>query len=201
MPLQHYPELETVLSWSFPELSGKSVLDVGCGQGAVGYLLRRLPGGSTAHIVGVDCWPEYTNFCRRYGFYDELVTADIRNFEVERQFDIVVAVEVLEHLKREDGLSVLDRLEGSTRELIIVSTPNGPDYREPVGGVPSEAHLSSWRVQDFRRRGYSVRGLGCRWARRESATSRWQVALWYGLTPIALKWPVMADTILAVKTP
>jgi SAM-dependent methyltransferase len=202
MPLQHYPEIDLILSWILPPLSGKRILDVGCGQGGIGFLLRRLPGGDKAYIIGVDSWPPYTAFCRRFSIYDEIWTCDIKDylqFHCQRPIDIVIAAEVLEHIDKRTGEWILNMLEEITQELIIITTPNGPDLRGEVGGVPTEAHISVWHASEFLYRGYRVRGIGCRWVRREHADRRWKVALWWMLTPIAMKFPKIADTIIAVK--
>lgn len=198
MPLQHYPEIETLISWTLPSLSGKRVLDVGCGIGGIGFLLRRLPGGDEAHLVGVDGWEPYLEFARRFNIYDELHLVDLASYSPE-PFDIILAVEVLEHLEKEQGLRLLDRLEHAAREILLVTTPNGDDKRGPVANVPLEAHRSVWHAWEFRQRGYRVRGLGFRWSRKEKASGRMGLALWYVMTPLSLRFPTLADSILATK--
>jgi hypothetical protein len=48
------------------------------------------------------------------------------------------------HIKAEKSAALLDQLEQIAKERIIVSTPNGDNRRGPVGGVQSEAHISTW---------------------------------------------------------
>ncbi|MDR7550687.1 MAG: class I SAM-dependent methyltransferase [Armatimonadota bacterium] len=198
MPLQHYPEIESLISWALPNLGGKRVLDVGCGTGGIGFLLRRLPGGNDAYIVGVDGWEPYLEFVRRFNIYDEVHLADLANWTPE-PFDIILAVEVLEHLEKEQGLRLLDRLEHAAREVLLVTTPNGDDRRGPVADVPLEAHRSTWHAREFIRRGYRVRGLGFRWSRKERAHGRLALALWYIMTPLSVRFPTLGDSILATR--
>src|SRR4051794_10836031 len=67
---QHPPEIDRYIRRELPNLSGKRILDVGCGRGGMGYLLRTHSGGATAHIVGVDVYAPYLDFSRRFALYD-----------------------------------------------------------------------------------------------------------------------------------
>jgi SAM-dependent methyltransferase len=196
---QHPPEIDRYIRRELPNLAGKRILDVGCGRGGIGYLLRTHPGGTDAEIVGVDVHEPYLDFCRRFRIYDELIHADASTYDFD-QFNIVIACEVLEHLDQERSLLLLKRLESIASELVLVSTPNGPYLRGAVDGVDSEAHLSVWNAAFFMRRGYSVRGIGNRWWRYGNA-SRLQLAIWYMTTPLAVRWPAIADTIIASIRP
>ena len=40
-------------------------------------------------------------------------------------FDVVVAVDVLEHLERTDGFDLLEAMEQLARQRVVVFTPNG----------------------------------------------------------------------------
>jgi hypothetical protein len=107
---------------------------------------------------------------------------------------------LLEHLDQERSLLLLERLESLASELVLVSTPSGPYLRGAVDGVDSEAHRSVWNAAFFMRRGYSVRGVGNRSWRYGNA-SRLQLAIWYMTTPLAVRWPAIADTIIASSRP
>jgi 2-polyprenyl-3-methyl-5-hydroxy-6-metoxy-1,4-benzoquinol methylase len=160
-------------------------------------MLRQAPGGEDAVIVGAELHPPYLEFCRRFAIYDELLAGDVTSLDLE-PFDVVVASEVLEHIERPASDRLLDRLEELATELVIVSTPNGPDLRPPIGDVESEAHVSVWRVEDFRRRGYDVTGVGCR-IHRSGRQNHFTLAAWYALTPVARRVPLIAGTLIAVR--
>jgi len=194
---QHPPEIDRYIGGQLPNLRGKRVLDVGCGRGGIGYLLRTQPGGEAAHIVGVDIHKPYLEFCTRFGLYDELIHGDAATHSFG-QFDIVTACEVVEHIQAEKSAALLDRLEQIANERIIVSTPNGDALRGPMGGVESEAHVSTWTAAWFKGRGYRVRGVGNRWCRFDQA-GRVRMALWYVTTPVSLRIPWFADTLVASK--
>jgi SAM-dependent methyltransferase len=194
---QHPPEIDRYIRRQLPDLHGKHVLDVGCGRGGIGFLLRTQPGGDAAHIVGVDVHEPYLEFCARFGLYDELIHGDAATLRFG-QFDVVTACEVVEHIQADKSAALLDRLEQIAKERIIVSTPNGDNRRGPVGGVESEAHISIWTPSWFKRRGYQVRGVGSRWCRFDQA-GRIKMALWYVTTPLAIRFPWFADTLVASK--
>src|SRR5439155_741385 len=119
------------------------ILDVGCGKGAIGFLLRQHTGGEDAHLVGVDVYPPYLDFCRRFNIYDELISGDVTALDLAR-FDVVLACEVVAHIPRPRSDRLLDRLEELASDRIIITTPNGPDYREAIAGIQSEARVSVW---------------------------------------------------------
>jgi hypothetical protein len=161
-------------------------------------LLRQAPGGLKAHLVGAEIHPPNAAFVRRFNIYDDVWEGDITKRDDLGQFDIVIACEVLEHLTRTDSEDLLARLEFATLNTIIVSTPNGPDLRGPIGANESEAHLSAWSVKDFRSRGYEVRGVGSR-LHRGKHLGRLTAVAWHASTPFASHWPGIAGNIVAVK--
>ncbi|MGH9062555.1 MAG: class I SAM-dependent methyltransferase [Acidimicrobiales bacterium] len=199
--MQHPPGSEVLIRGRLPNLAGKRVLDVGCGQGGIGYMLRQCPGGLDAHLTGIELYEPYLDFVRRFHVYDDLIAGDVTDTSVDlalARFDVVLACEILEHIPRPAADRLLDRIEELAIDMVIVSTPNGPDLRPPIDGVDSEAHVSVWRVSDFRNRGYEVRGIGSR-IHRSARQNRLTMVAWHSLTPIAIKFPLIAGTIVAVK--
>jgi len=100
------------------------VLDLGCGSGLVGAELRK-----RGHVVvGVEAAPEPETAAR----LDKLVVADLdlglpEEASVEGPFDIVIAADVLEHLRAPDRL---------LRELHTVCTADA----KLVASVPNISH-------------------------------------------------------------
>ena len=70
----------------------RSVLDLGCGTGLCGPLVR----GRAGHITGVDLSAQMLAQARNGGAYDELVHADIASWlaGAQRQDDLVLAADV-----------------------------------------------------------------------------------------------------------
>lgn len=129
------------------------LLDVGGGGGTVGKPLWKCP----IHVI--DIYPPETipsNFTLGNAL-------DIVQIYGEKSFDIVLACEVIEHLSREDGLVLLDRLEQVARKCIVITTPNGFDAQDPANFPnekwaknPYQKHISGWLPEDFMSRGYTT---------------------------------------------
>lgn len=96
--------------------SGQTILDVGCGDGALGHLLSKRGN----HVVGIDQHPP------RFPL-DEFIAADLNTalpLKTERRFDTILLADVLEHLVEPERL--LFRLQSHLppHGRLVVSLPN-----------------------------------------------------------------------------
>jgi len=112
---------------------GKSVLHLGAAdwpftaeQDAEGRLLHRRIRDVAARVVGVDLSGEGVRYLRSRG-YEDLVVGDVERIQelrLERQFDVIVAGEILEHLSNPGlclrGLGTVARAD--TR--LVMTVPN-----------------------------------------------------------------------------
>jgi 2-polyprenyl-6-hydroxyphenyl methylase/3-demethylubiquinone-9 3-methyltransferase len=103
-------------------LAGRAALDVGCGAGLLGEPLARLG----AEVTGVDAAPELIAAARAHAAGQGLAI-DYRASGVEEiggQFDLITAMEVIEHVASPDQFlrDLAERLAPSG--LLILSTPN-----------------------------------------------------------------------------
>lgn len=134
----------------------RSVLDVGCGEGVVTErLAQRL---APAHVLGVDAddarlteeWRARTasNLSFQTGSAYDLPFA-------EGSFDLVCALEVLEHLERpRDALAEMTRIAS---KALLLSVPNEPGWRishvfagrnvRSLGNSPG--HINHWSRRSF----------------------------------------------------
>lgn len=143
------------------------MLDIGCGKGESipGFASLRSAGQMRdLQVVGLDIFAPYLRDARDRGVIDDAVLGDARKLPFRiRSFDVSVAVEVIEHLTKEDGEKVLDDLERVSRRAIIVTTPNGyvsqDGYDWEGRQNPYQAHLSGWSSKDLTKRSYKVHGL------------------------------------------
>lgn len=86
---------------------------------------------------------------------------DVCNQFLDNSWDIVLLIDVIEHLEKEDGLAVLDHMERIARHKVIIDTPLGfqPQEAWDAWGFPVcelQAHLSGWEQEEFTDRGYEV---------------------------------------------
>lgn len=165
-----------------------SVIDLGCGDGKFMSVISR---GEEWNILGVDLHKESVAKAKQSGVYKRVVTGNVTNLPKwtrKLKFDLVFSSQVLEHLKRKDGMKAIKDWESLSRRRFVLSTTVGFIEFRPIGmKFPSEnpyqTHLSGWKPQEFRKRGYTVRGQGLK--------------LIYGSGGLAVKFPFFYP-ILAV---
>jgi len=127
-------------------LEGKSALDVGCGAGLLAEPLARLG----ANVAAVDAAPELIDAARLHAAGQRL-EIDYRATGVESlegAFDLVTALEVIEHVAEPQAFisSLAERL--APAGLLILSTPNRTGWSklltitlaEGFGRIPRGTH-------------------------------------------------------------
>ena len=85
---------------------------------------------------------------RRLGFAPE----GLSSFS-NKEFDLVTAFDVLEHLPKHAGYSLLYELDRLS-ENSIVRVPNGFLWQAPFTGNPHQAHISAWKPGELRAVGW-----------------------------------------------
>ena len=74
----------------------KRALDLGCGTGLSGIVLREL----SQHLTGVDLSPKMLDHARDKAVYDELIEAELITYLAQNQtaYDLIAAADVLPYL-------------------------------------------------------------------------------------------------------
>ena len=197
--MSHPYEYHNFVLREIPRSSDRlTILDAGCGMGIWGYLLK-VSRQASVRLVGIDLALPYLSFVKQRNVYDALVRGDLTRLPFQdKTFDYVLAVEVLEHLPKNQGRKFVSELERCCRKKIILTTPNGFRPQE-VPGVITEKHLSGWTVDELRSFGFTVRGIG----NRILPFNEDRIALWALLhfisTPMAQVVPAIAENLIAVR--
>lgn len=95
------------------------ILEVGCGRGYLTYSL--IKAGYNAH--GIDLSSEAIEFAKQnYG--DHFINENVMNYKFEEKYDLIVATELIEHLKT--PYEFIDKLKSNLTEegSIFITTPN-----------------------------------------------------------------------------
>lgn len=153
------------------ELKGcKSVLDLGCGRSSP---LRYC---SVNYSVGVDLFKPYLIESKKMEIHNEYILADIRKVEFKPEsFDCVLALDVLEHLAKKEGTSLIKKMENVAKKKIIIFTPNGFLRQDEYDEDKLQIHKSGWTVDEFKKLGYEVKGInGWKPLRKEKAEFRFR---------------------------
>ena len=167
----------------------RSVVDVGCGVHPATWL------HAERHYC-VEPHPEYGDTLEReYGakrtmtllrctWRDALLT--LANSVV----DTVLALDVIEHMTREDGLRFIAEAQALARQQVVVFTPWGAypqDYDDPTRldfdgyhGLTWQTHKSAWTPDEFA--GWSI--IACREFHRHDGNGNEMV------TPIGAFWAI-----------
>jgi SAM-dependent methyltransferase len=127
----------------------KSVLDIGCGDGALGAALKRR---ARCAVTGVTASEEESRRAR--AVLDDVVHADVETASLASlgTFDVVVCSHILEHLR--DPRRVLNGLRSNLtqNDILVVALPNPlvwqqrlaflrGQFRYTEGGIMDSTHL------------------------------------------------------------
>jgi ubiquinone/menaquinone biosynthesis C-methylase UbiE len=169
---------------------GKSYLDIGCGRGKWGYLIKTSH-KPPSYIVGSDIELSNLRWVKEHKIYDDVVLLDGGHLPFrDNSFDIVLAIEVIEHMEKMSGEKLLNEAERVSRKRVIVSTPLlGARY-----WYSRRHHVSKWTVSDLHKRGYKVRGVGFSFF---GLFTTYRLA--FALAPLAYYIPWMSYILLAWK--
>lgn len=137
-----------------------SILDVGSG---VSSYFEKL--GKNLNITQIDIFAQPQNKLISNCKF-QFVLGDIRNLSAEAllnlnqgvPFDVVTMIHVIEHLEKDEGIKVLQKLESISSQFIFVETPNGYTEQGEDYGNPFQKHLSGWEAFDFTALGFKVYG-------------------------------------------
>ena len=135
--------------------------------------MRNVPG--IPFTVGVDAvTPDLDPTAPRHAEYRRHDVRELPELFQPGSFDCVVALDVIEHLPREDGERLIEAMEAVAAKRVLIFTPNGFVPQSPEPGNPFQEHLSGWSPEDFLARGYQVVGVsGWRPLRGPYGAIRW----------------------------
>jgi SAM-dependent methyltransferase len=105
--------------------SRSEILDVGCHRG---YMLSALANAGFQRLAGVDLSPNDVDVARGIVPTADVTCADVRDYLASRDgtFDVIIAKAVLEHVQKDDVLSLLHTIRGGLKSggIALVDVPN-----------------------------------------------------------------------------
>lgn len=145
MPTSNLAVAPAVL-WNVAETAHDSVLDVGPGWGKYAVLLREYLNDPPSRIDACELWEPYVDEHRLRVLYDDVLVGDACDLPVDvlDRYEVVLMVDVIEHMPKQRALDLLARIAGR----VVISTP--VEWFDTGPGLPAtEAHVSHWTVDDF----------------------------------------------------
>lgn len=134
-----------------------TILDVGCGSNSP---IRNL--SSNRYCVGIDIFEPWLNESEVEKIHDKYYKLDVLKLDSkfkEKSFDSVIALDLLEHLTKEQGSELLEKMEKIARMRIIIFTTNGYNPQHESDNNPWNVHKSGWTIKEMKHRGYDVIGI------------------------------------------
>ena len=115
---------------------------------------------SIRYSIGVELHDPYIQEAKSLGTHNEFIKADCTQLEfAPGSFDAVLALDVVEHLSKEDGLALLRNMKGWARKKVIIEVPNGFTSGHVVDGNELQLHRAGYTAKELRDLGFEVRGM------------------------------------------
>jgi SAM-dependent methyltransferase len=136
--------IESLLEYFHPA----TILDIGCGAGKYGRMAKEILPDSQSFGIEIE-----NDYIEKFGLkevYSNIRCMDaVRLIETDtdKNYDLVILGDSLEHLRKSDGIDLLNFLVYRTK-LIIIIYPH-QYLQNSVEGYKAEAHISVWTEHDF----------------------------------------------------
>jgi hypothetical protein len=146
-PMQISYVLDAIL-----QLNPQSVLDVGCGSGKYGVLTREYL--CKARIDGIEGFPQYVTDVHHLT-YDNIYIGNALKVvsRIDFIYDLVVMIDMFEHLTPEEGASLLNDLSECSRSILI-SVPVCQPEQGALDGNVLQVHQAQYDVTSLRKLGF-----------------------------------------------
>jgi hypothetical protein len=175
MPTSTYAHINAVVTY-LSEVRPASILDIGLGNGKMGYIARDLldvmlgeryaRADWQVRIDGIEAYAPYIQAHQR-AIYDGIYIGDAFDvIDTLGTYEMVIIGDVLEHFDRERAWRFLDKAATHATKAILLSIPLGEKWTQgDIYGNDYERHLSFWDADEFscfasQSQGFVFEGLG-----------------------------------------
>ena len=158
MPTSTYEHIPLLVSFLIA-LRPQSILDVGVGNGKMGFVARDLLDVMLGErfkreawqiqIDGIEIFADYIQE-HHHLLYNRILIGDAFTLiDTMGDYDVVILGDVLEHFEKDRALCFLDKCARHC-EHIILSIPLGEQWTQPmIYGNPYEEHRSFWTKEEI----------------------------------------------------
>lgn len=137
-----------------------SILDIGVGFGIMGVMFRAYTDIRKSElnpeiyhlwptkIDGIEIFEWYRNPV--WQVYSNVYIGDaLTEIDKLEKYDIIYCGDVIEHLTKEAGHKLIEKMLEHCNQWVIIATPSPAPYQKPIFGNPNEEHVSEWKLEDF----------------------------------------------------
>ena len=162
MPSSTYKALPFILQ-EIIKTQPSSILDIGIGFGKWGFLCREYleswnnrvyPKDWTVQIDGVEIWKDYIEKLPWLKtIYNTVHLGDAcRLVNNLQSYDVIIAGDIIEHVDKVRGITLIKSLKSKTKQKLILSIPLGSNWMENkiVAGNPYEEHQAIWNELEIK---------------------------------------------------
>ena len=113
-------------------------------------------------LTGIEGYLPDAEMAKQNSTHDVLINGDARKLNKyfqPGQFDACVAMDIIEHLTKADGMELIRSMEWCASKKIIFTTPSGFLPQGHTDNADLQAHLSGWEPAEMQALGYSVIGM------------------------------------------
>lgn len=139
-----------------------NICDIGCGDGEL-FRRIKLILNYPRQSLGIDIFFPVLFELKKKNRFNWIINGSLLSLPLkEKAFDVVIASHVIEHVEKTNSI---EKLEYPCKKLLIIYTPRGFTKFSPNEDKEEniyQRHRSGWEVEDFRRSGFSVYGIGSR---------------------------------------
>lgn len=118
-----------------------TVISLGCG------ILQEITGLQCKNFTGVDIYPPYVEKLKNKGI--NAICADVTKYNFNPgKFDIVLALDVLEHLNYRDAFKLIKKMKTISNKKVIVYTPSTFFDNIDVNWKGKKQNIFEWMEND-----------------------------------------------------
>lgn len=128
------------------DLRPASVIDVGCGTGALLEVLR----SRGCSVFGLEYSTKALEYCRARNLDVERFDLEGDTLNLERTFDVAVSMEVAEHLPAAVADRYVDLLCSVARAVVFTAAPPGQGGNDHVNEQPPAYWIERFAARGFR---------------------------------------------------
>jgi hypothetical protein len=159
MPTSPYAHLYSLVSY-LNTVRPESILDVGLGNGKLGFIARDYLDvmlGERYHqsqwklqLDGIEVFGDYIQEHQRAIYNDIFIGDAFDVIDGLDQYDMIMMGDVLEHFDKQKGLEFMEKCFIHARTAVSLFIPLGDGWSQGgIYGNPYEAHQSAWQLDEL----------------------------------------------------